>query len=82
MFGLNWSYLLLGFAVFGCGAVLMIFAYRYGELSILQPINSMSYVYALFLGYVFFHEEITFFKAIGVVVIISGILLLSRASTP
>jgi undecaprenyl phosphate-alpha-L-ara4N flippase subunit ArnE len=74
--GLHWMYLLSGFAVFGCGAVLMILAYRYGELSVLQPVNSMSYVYSLLLGYAVFHEEITFFRIIGVIAIMSGVLLL------
>jgi undecaprenyl phosphate-alpha-L-ara4N flippase subunit ArnE len=76
--GLNWLYLLSGFVVLGIGAALMILAYRYGELSVLQPINSMSYVYSLFLGYMVFHEEITTFRIIGVAVIISGVILLGR----
>jgi undecaprenyl phosphate-alpha-L-ara4N flippase subunit ArnE len=76
--GLNWLYLFSGFAVFGFGAVLMILAYRYGELSVLQPINSMSYVYSLFLGYIVFHEAITTFKIIGVVAVMLGVILLGR----
>jgi undecaprenyl phosphate-alpha-L-ara4N flippase subunit ArnE len=59
----------------------MILAYRYGELSVLQPINSMSYVYSLFLGYAVFHEVITVFKIIGVVAIVLGVILLGRGST-
>jgi undecaprenyl phosphate-alpha-L-ara4N flippase subunit ArnE len=81
MSNFNWLYLLLGFVVFGCGAVLMILAYRYGELSVLQPVNSMSYVYSLFLGHIVFHEEITVFKILGVAAIIAGVLLLERGST-
>jgi undecaprenyl phosphate-alpha-L-ara4N flippase subunit ArnE len=76
--GLNWLYLLSGFAVFGFGALTMILAYRYGELSVLQPINSMSYVYSLFLGYIVFHEAITTFKIIGVAAIMLGVILLGR----
>jgi undecaprenyl phosphate-alpha-L-ara4N flippase subunit ArnE len=78
--GLNWLYLLSGFVVLGIGTVLMILAYRYGELSALQPINSMSYVYSLFLGYMVFHEEITTFRIIGVAVIMLGVILLGRGS--
>jgi undecaprenyl phosphate-alpha-L-ara4N flippase subunit ArnE len=78
--GFDWRYIISGFIVFGIGAVLMIFAYRYGELSVLQPINSMSYVYSLFLGYTVFHEEITVFKIIGVVAIMLGVILLGRSS--
>jgi undecaprenyl phosphate-alpha-L-ara4N flippase subunit ArnE len=78
--GLNWLYLVSGFAVFCLGAVLMILSYRNGELSVLQPINSMSYVYSLFLGYVVFHEVITVSSIIGVAVIISGVILLGHSS--
>jgi undecaprenyl phosphate-alpha-L-ara4N flippase subunit ArnE len=78
--GLTWTYLFSGFAIFGLGAALMIFAYRYGELSVLQPLNSMSYVYSLFLGSIVFHENITISKIIGVVAIIAGVLLLGRGS--
>jgi undecaprenyl phosphate-alpha-L-ara4N flippase subunit ArnE len=72
--GLDWLYLLSGFAIFGLGALLMILAYRYGELSVLQPINSMSYVYSLFLGHVIFQEDITVFRITGVAAIMLGIL--------
>jgi undecaprenyl phosphate-alpha-L-ara4N flippase subunit ArnE len=69
-------YIISGFAIFGLGALLMILAYRYGELSVLQPINSMSYVYSLFLGYAVFHEVITLQKIVGVVAIMAGVVLL------
>lgn len=81
MSGFNWLYMFSGFVIFGIGAILMIIAYRYGELSVLQPINSMSYVYSLFLGYAVFYEEITLFKITGVVAILSGVILLSRGSS-
>jgi undecaprenyl phosphate-alpha-L-ara4N flippase subunit ArnE len=76
----NWLYVLSGFALFGIGAVLMIISYRYGELSVLQPINSMTYVYSLFLGYAVFNEEITVPKIAGVAAIMSGVILLGRSS--
>jgi undecaprenyl phosphate-alpha-L-ara4N flippase subunit ArnE len=78
--GFDWLYIFAGFAIFGLGSILMILAYRYGELSVLQPINSISYVYSLFLGHMIFHEEITSFKIIGVIAIISGVILLRFGS--
>jgi undecaprenyl phosphate-alpha-L-ara4N flippase subunit ArnE len=80
MSGFNYLYLFSGFIIFGCGALLMILAYRHGELSVLQPINSMSYVYSIFLGYVVFHEEITIFRIIGVAAIMTGVVLLGRGN--
>ena len=32
--------LALGFVLYACGALVMIFAYRYGSLSVLQPMSS------------------------------------------
>jgi undecaprenyl phosphate-alpha-L-ara4N flippase subunit ArnE len=74
--GFNLLYIISGFVVFGLGALLMILAYRYGDLSVLQPINSMSYVYSLFLGYAVFHEAITPFRIAGVITIMVGVVLL------
>jgi undecaprenyl phosphate-alpha-L-ara4N flippase subunit ArnE len=78
--GLDWLYLFSGFAIFALGALLMILAYRYGELSVLQPINSMSYVYSLFLGHLIFQEDITVFKITGVAAIMLGIVFLGLGS--
>jgi undecaprenyl phosphate-alpha-L-ara4N flippase subunit ArnE len=81
MSGLDWLYLLSGFALFALGALLMILAYRYGEMSVLQPINSMSYVYSLFLGHIVFQEDITAFRITGVAAIMLGVLFLGLGSS-
>jgi undecaprenyl phosphate-alpha-L-ara4N flippase subunit ArnE len=79
--GFNWFYIMGGFLLYGIGAVSMLAAYRYGELSVLQPINSMSYVYALFIGYFIFHEGITRPRVAGVIFVIFGVLLLGKGSS-
>lgn len=70
--------LIIGFGVYGLGALSMLCAYRFGNLSVLQPINSVSYVIAAVLGSIFFHEPITAGKAIGIIVIMIGVFLLAR----
>ena len=67
----------LGFAFYGCGAVLMIFALRFGELSILHPMLSAGYVLSVVLGSIVFHESITVTKVVGIAVIILGLICLS-----
>lgn len=69
--------LLAGFAVYGFGALAMIFAYRYGELSVLQPLNSFSYVVSLALGAAVLHESVTAPKYAGVALILIGLILIS-----
>ncbi len=76
-----------GFLVYAIGAVVMTIGLGYGELSVLQPINSMSYVFGLILSaifvtekYGFTSEPITPVTVIGVIVIIVGVVVLGGSS--
>jgi len=60
------------------GALAMLSAYRFGSLSTLQPINSVSYVISTVLGHFFFDETVTLGKIAGIIVIIFGVILLAR----
>lgn len=71
--------LLLGFVVYGIGALVMIMAFRYGELSVLQPMNSMSYVISTILGYFVLKENITMKRLIGIIIIVIGVFILASA---
>lgn len=55
----------------------MIIAYRYGKLSVLQPILSLNYVLSIVLAAVILKEKITALKCIGVLIIITGVLLIA-----
>lgn len=66
-----------GFLIYGLGALSMLAAYRFGSLSTLQPINSVSYVISAILGAIFFQEKITAFKGLGILTIIIGVVLLA-----
>ena len=70
--------LIIGFGIYGLGALTMLCAYRFGSLSVLQPINSVSYVIAAVLGNIFFNEIITTGKVIGIVSIMVGVFLLAK----
>ena len=70
-----------GFAVFGVSGFLMIVSYRFGELSIIQPLLSIGFVFSLVLGKIFLHEEHSIFKYIGIAVILAGVFILARAGT-
>lgn len=66
-----------GFCFYGLGALIMIAAYRYGKLSVLQPVLSISYVISIVLGAAVLHEPVTFFKCFGVAMIISGVIMIA-----
>lgn len=69
--------LILGFLFYGIGAILMIVAYKYGSLSVLQPVLSLNYVISILLASFFLHEQITVLKVVGVLIIISGVIMIA-----
>ncbi len=72
--------LLIGFVCYGIGALFMIVAYRYGELSVLQPMLSMNYVLSAILGFIVLHEPLTFTKLAGILVISIGVIFIGGSS--
>ena len=70
---------IVGLGLYGLGALLMILALRYGELSVLHPMMSVGYVLSLFLGAMVLDERITLTKIAGVAVIIAGLIFLSSS---
>lgn len=55
----------------------MLYAYRFGKLSVLQPMLSMNYVLSIILAAFVLKEEISILKCIGVFVIIGGVILIA-----
>ncbi len=70
--------LIAGLALYGCGSVLMILALRHGELSVLYPVISLSYVWVAILSVVIFHEAMTPLKIAGIATIVCGVAILGR----
>ena len=69
----------IGLALYGCGALLMIIALKFGELSVLHPMMSAGYVLSLVLGALVLNEHITALRVVGVAVIIVGLVFLSSS---
>jgi undecaprenyl phosphate-alpha-L-ara4N flippase subunit ArnE len=69
--------MLAGFLFYGAGALVMLIAYRFGKLSVLQPMLSLNYVLSIILAAAVLKESITILKCIGVIVIISGVVLIA-----
>lgn len=68
---------LIGFGFYGFGALCMLMAYRYGKVSVLQPVMSMNYVISIVLGALILKESVTWLKIIGVIVIMTGVVLIA-----
>lgn len=67
---------MLGFGLYAMGALIMLYAYRFGKMSALQPMLSMNYVFSTLLGVIVLGEVIQIQMLLGIVVIISGVVLL------
>lgn len=72
-------FLLAGFGLYGCGALLMMAALRFGELSVLHPMLSAGYALSILLGALVLGEEAAPNKLLGIAVITAGLVCLSTA---
>jgi len=70
--------LLAGYCLYGLNTVLLVFALRDGELSILYPIIALTYVWVTILSVVFFHETMNFLKLAGVAVVVIGVAVMGK----
>ncbi len=70
-------FLLVGFALYGLGALAMLISYRYGKLSVLQPMLSLNYVISIFLAVVVLKEPVSLANCAGVILIIGGVIMIA-----
>lgn len=63
----------LGFVFYGLGAMLMIVAFKFGKFSVLHPMISTSYVFAIIYGSIFLNEELSILKCAGVMLVLFGV---------
>jgi drug/metabolite transporter (DMT)-like permease len=69
-----------GMALYAVGAALMVLALRHGELSVLYPLISLSYVWVAILSVLVFGEVMNPYKIAGICVIMAGVCVLGLGS--
>lgn len=62
-----------GYALYGMNVVLLTLALRKGELSLLYPVISLTYVWVAILSVIFFHEQVNLFEGLGLCTIVIGV---------
>ena len=67
--------------LYGIGAMAMLSAYKYGKLSVLQPILSVNYILSIILGAAVLQETVTIAKCAGIAIIISGVVLIAGSDS-
>ena len=73
-------FLIIGLFFYFLGFVLLIWAFKHGELSVLFPIASLSFVWVAIFSFLFLSEQLNFFRIIGVLFIVAGVVVLGRAT--
>lgn len=72
--------ILAGFVAYGISALLFLYALRGGELSVLYPIWSLSFVWIFLVSSFVLKESINLFNWVGVLFIIIGVSLVGRSN--
>ncbi len=73
-------HLLLGILFYVIAAILLIISLKFGELSVLYPILSLSFVWTTILSFTILNESINLFKIIAILFIVFGVSLISKDS--
>jgi uncharacterized membrane protein len=72
--------LFFGYVLYGVVTLIMILALRHGELSVIWPIISLSFVWVAILSVLVFHESMNFAKIGGIAVIITGVAIMGKGA--
>lgn len=68
--------IILGCAFFGISALIFVIGLRFGELSVLYPLTSLSYIWACLLSTRMLGERMNSLKWLGIITIIIGVALI------
>ncbi|MBI2084700.1 MAG: EamA family transporter [Candidatus Aenigmarchaeota archaeon] len=69
-------YIILGFLAYGITSLLFVFALKFGDLSLLYPVWSLSFVWITMSSIFFLNESVTVMNWIGIGLVITGISLI------
>ena len=72
----NWNFI-CGGGLYFLSSLLNILVLRHLDLSVVYPLTALTYVWTLFVSYLFLKEKISLRKAAGVGCVLVGALLLS-----
>ena len=72
--------LVLGLAIYAVGAVMLLYALKGGEVTVLYPIIATSYIWVGIFAWLLFGEGLGAIKIAGLLTILCGITILSAGS--
>jgi drug/metabolite transporter (DMT)-like permease len=79
--GLIDGYLVIvGLLFYFIGFILLTFSFRHGELSVLFPFVSLSFIWVAILSFLVLKETVTVFEMAGIASIVCGVVLIGFSS--
>jgi len=64
--------------LYGSSMTLSIIAFKWGDLTVLNPIGALNYVWAVFLSMKLLGEKMNIYKWLGIITIIIGVIIIVR----
>jgi len=72
--------LILGCILYGVGAILLIISLKHGELSVVYPFYSLSYIWVTYISLRFLGETVNAINWVGALFIVSGVIFIGVGS--
>jgi len=69
--------LILGCVFYGTGAIILVLALKHGDLSLIYPFISLSFIWVSLLSIIFLGESLVLLQWLGILIIISGVSFVS-----
>lgn len=80
----KWSFLnnrlIIGVFLYGLSSIFFLIGLKDGDLSVLYPITSLSYIWISLLSIKMLHEKMNFYKWLGIAAILAGVVLIGIGS--
>lgn len=73
--------LIIALALYGLGLIVMTISFKYGEMSVLYPVVSLSFVWVSLFSVLILNEQLNGFKIGAVFCIVLGLSLIGRGGT-
>jgi len=70
--------LILAFAIFFLGSVLLIIALRFGDLSVLYPFIALNFIWVMLISFWWLGEYINRFKIGAAILVVFGVVLIAK----
>ena len=74
---INWQFCCCGIC-YAAGSILWMYIIKHFPFSMAYPMVSLSYVMGMFAAMIFFHEQISIERWFGVLLILSGCVLIAK----